>query len=189
MCYCLCHPLPSLRTSLFHACKSSKTTLKARSSFKMALSGGVKAQDSSGVRQKSYSSQTSTLQCLLQDQQHHIQLPEDLVTHFQIQESPLEPLHQHAVSEQSPLGTAVPTFFGGDLHPGGRQPAEPVLGDLHQALGRGAFRRRRRFPSQGVLLPEMEAAFQKRGGRGAVLLICRGTAKTHHHTVKKMVEG
>lgn len=77
----------------------------------------------------------------------------------------------------SPLGTAVPTFLGGDLHPGGRQPAEPVLGDLHQALGRGAFQRRRRFPPQGVFLPEMEVAFQRHGGRGAVLLICRGTVK------------
>lgn len=77
----------------------------------------------------------------------------------------------------SPLGMAVPTFLGGDLHPGGRQPAETVLGNLHQALGRGAFQRRRRFPPRGVFLPEMEVAFQRCGGRGAVLLICQGTVK------------
>lgn len=52
-----------------------------------------------------------------------------------------------------------------------------MLGDLHQALGRGAFQRRRRFPPRGVFLPEMEVAFQRCSGRGAVLLLCRGTAK------------
>lgn len=99
MCYCLCHPLPSLSTFLFDACKSSKTTLKARSSFKMALSGDVNAQESSEVRQMSYSSQTSSPQHLLHDQQQQIHLLEDLVTHFQIQDPPLEPLHWHPVRE------------------------------------------------------------------------------------------
>lgn len=62
------------------------------------------------------------------------------------------------------LGMAVPTFLGGDLRPGSWQPAQSVLGDVHQALGRGTFHRHRRFTPWGVFLPEVEVAFQRRGG-------------------------
>lgn len=70
----------------------------------------------------------------------------------------------------------VPTFLGGHLCPGHRHPAEPVLGNLHQAPGRGAFRRHRRFSPHGISPPEVEAALQSCGGRD-VLLICGGTGK------------
>lgn len=65
----------------------------------------------------------------------------------------------------------VPTFPGGALVPGSRQPAEPVLGDLHQPLGRGAFWSHRSFSPQGVFLPGMEGAFQWCGEQGTALLI------------------
>lgn len=70
----------------------------------------------------------------------------------------------------STLGMPVPTFPGGALVLGSWQPAEPMLGDLHQPLGRGAFRSHRSFSPMGVFLPGMEGAFQWRG-EGTALLI------------------
>lgn len=64
-----------------------------------------------------------------------IHLLEDSITHFQTQTLPLELLHQHTQQTPSSLGMAGPTFLGGHLHPGGWQPAEPVLGDVHQSPG------------------------------------------------------
>lgn len=78
----------------------------------------------------------------------------------------------------------VPTFLGGRLCPGGRHPAEPVLGDLHQAPGRGALRRHRRFSPHGIPPPEVEAALQSCGG-GDVLLIRGGTGKRECQTVRR----
>lgn len=74
------------------------------------------------------------------------------------------------------LGMPVPTFLGGQLCPGRWHPAEPVLGNLHQAPGRGAFWCHQRFSPPGISPPEVETALQGCGG-GDVLLIRGGTGK------------
>lgn len=133
-----------------------------------------------GARARSFTGQPASNLALLQpklflvparrDGEQQLRLLEELGAISPLPKPLGEAFPQHEVSQEM----IFPTFPAGKLAPGGRQPAEPVLGELQQPLGRAAFGQRR-FPPQVSFLG-LEGAPQGGGRRGAALLIRRGAA-------------
>lgn len=71
-----------------------------------------------------------------------------------------------------------PTFLGGGMSPAGRQAAQPLPGDLRQALGGGLLLKGAALPSEGLPPTQAELALSSGSRWGAALLVPRKAADT-----------